>query len=412
MNAICLLVDRLHAGYVGAYGNTWIETPAIDQLACESFLFDHMLIDSPNLDSLYRSYWQGRHALCGVATPNGPPSGPMSGPTLAGLLGSAGVDTTLLTDEPAISGSDLIGQFNELLDLGTPEVTEPASSLEQTHLAGCFTQIINWLDNVPRKPFLLWCHLAGLSGPWDAPLEFRRSYTEPDDPPPRESAETPELMLEPDYDPDLLLPITQAYAGQVSLLDTCLGALLEFLAGGNLLDDTLLMLVSARGYPLGEHRRVGICDNALYGELAHVPMMIRMPDSLGAAARSQALVEPGDIWATLLEWWKLEGHSSPTGRNLLPLVRDEVESVRDRLCLTGADGQRAIRTPAWYLRETTEPLLFAKPDDRWEANDVATRCHQVVDDLRAALSQFDEHLQADRIAELPPLDGILLSGLE
>ncbi len=402
MNAICLIVDRLHAGYVGAYGNTWIETPSIDQLACESFLFDHMLIDSPDLDSLYRSYWRGRHALCDSR----------EGPDLLRLLGTAGVDTTLLTDEPAISGGDLIGQFNELLDLGMPEATEPASSVEQTHLAGCFTQIINWLDNIPRKPFLLWCHLAGMSGPWDAPLEFRHNYVEPDDPPPSQSAEASELMLEPDYDPDLLLPITQAYAGQVSLLDTCLGALLEFLASGNLLDDTLLMLVSPRGYPLGEHRRVGTCDNALFGELAHVPAMIRLPDSLGAAARSQALVEPADIWTTLLDWWKLEGHPSPTGRSLLPVVRDEVDSLRDRLCLRGPDGQRAIRTPAWYLRETTEPLLFAKPDDRWEANDVATRCHQVVDDLREAQSQFDEHLQSDRIAELPPLDEILLSGLE
>ena len=27
MNAICLVVDRLHAGYLGAYGNAWIDTP-------------------------------------------------------------------------------------------------------------------------------------------------------------------------------------------------------------------------------------------------------------------------------------------------------------------------------------------------------------------------------------------------
>ena len=40
MNAICLVIDRLHAGYVGAYGNTWIETPAMNRLASQSFLLD------------------------------------------------------------------------------------------------------------------------------------------------------------------------------------------------------------------------------------------------------------------------------------------------------------------------------------------------------------------------------------
>ena len=59
----CLVIDRLQHGFLGAYGNTWIETPAFDRLAAESFVFDQMLIDSPQLGSLYRSFWQGRHAL-------------------------------------------------------------------------------------------------------------------------------------------------------------------------------------------------------------------------------------------------------------------------------------------------------------------------------------------------------------
>ncbi len=403
MNAICLVVDRLHAGHVGAYGNTWIETPAMDQLACEAFLFDQMLIDSPELETLYRSYWQGHHALCRQAP---------GGPTLAGLLGEAGVDTTLLTDEPAVAGSYLAKSFDELVDIDAPRPPELAPNVERTHLAGCFARIIDWLDNVPRESFLLWCHLAGMSGPWDAPYEFRDRYAEPGEPPPPESAAAPEQVLEQDYDPDALLGISQAYAGQVSLLDTCIGAFGEFLDGSQLLDETLLLLVSARGFPLGEHRRVGACDNALFGELVHVPLMIRLPDSLGAAGRSQALVEPADIWATLFEWWAFDGSASPTGRSLLPLIREETESVRDRLCLAGASGQRAIRTPAWYLRTSDQPELFVKPDDRWEVNNVSTRCLDVVDGLREALAQFEEHLEAGRIAELPLLDEVLLSGLE
>ena len=78
MNALCLVFDRLHAGYLGAYGNTWIETPALDRLASRSLVFDRALVDSPQLERLYRSYWQGQHALC--------PATEESRPGLAALL--------------------------------------------------------------------------------------------------------------------------------------------------------------------------------------------------------------------------------------------------------------------------------------------------------------------------------------
>ena len=37
------------------------------------------------------------------------------------------------------------------------------------------------------------------------------------------------------------------------------------------------MLISPRGFPLGEHWRVGPCDDALFGELVHVPWMMQFP---------------------------------------------------------------------------------------------------------------------------------------
>ena len=78
VNAICLVIDRLHRGFLGAYGNTWIETPAFDRLAAESFVFDQMLVDSPRLGPLYRSFWQGWHALAPAGRRIGPRCRPCS----------------------------------------------------------------------------------------------------------------------------------------------------------------------------------------------------------------------------------------------------------------------------------------------------------------------------------------------
>jgi len=403
MNAICLVIDRLHAGYLGAYGSSWIETPELDRLAAESFLLDQAVIDTPNLETLYRSFWQGQHALA--------PAQPEDRPTLMGLLSDAGVQSTLLTDEQRVAAHPLAWHFDELLQIDPPWQPRVADLIDETHLARCFAQSVDWLHNA-HGPFLLWCHLGALGTSWDAPTDYRRAYWEPGDPEPSSSAEVPDRFLPEDFDPDEVWAVAQVYAGQVSLLDACIGALLEFLHSSPVGSETLLVLTSARGFPLGEHRRIGPCDEALYGELVHVPWLMRFPDKWGAAVRSAALVEPSDLWATLLDWWRVaQSPPSPTAFSLLPLVREDVLSLRDRVC-AGEGRERAIRTPAWFLRATEKPGLFAKPDDRWEVNDVSVRCPEVVETLLATLDQYERMLPAGCLADLPPLNDVLLCGLE
>ncbi|MEN6450018.1 MAG: sulfatase-like hydrolase/transferase [Thermoguttaceae bacterium] len=403
MNAVCLVIDRLHAGYVGAYGNTWIETPALDRLASESLVLDQAIIDSPDLERLYRSCWQGWHAL-------GRQSPPASRPSLAALLRESGVATTLLTDDPQVARHPLAADFAELVEIDPPWQPETASDVEQTHFGRCFVEMIERIQ-AARGPFLLWCHLAGLGTTWDAPLSFREAYQEQGDPPPPDSADVPDRLLTPDADPDELLGITQAYAGQVTLLDTCLGAFRDFLdslPGG---EETLLVLCSARGFPLGEHGRIGACGDDLFGEVLQTPSMIRWPDGAGAAVRNSALVQPADLWATLLDWWAIgDRPHSATAAGLHRLTQWPTELQRDRVCAAGASG-RAIRTPAWFLREGDEPQLYAKPDDRWEVNNVVSLCPEVVERLREALSRFEAILPDGAAADLPPLDEVLIHGL-
>jgi arylsulfatase A-like enzyme len=219
-------------------------------------------------------------------------------------------------------------------------------------------------------------------------------------------------MLPPNFDADELQGINQAYAGQVLLLDTCLGALLEDLDETGLATQSLLAMLSPRGFPLGEHGRIGPCDDALYGPLVHVPWMIRFPDGLGAGVRTQSLVEPADLWATLLDWHAVPGRpESPSGRSLLDTVRDERTPVHDRLYIVGQPPEQAIRTPAWYLRMAAEPALYAKPDDRWEMNNVVDRCRDVVELLQQTAQRYREALVAGRTADLAPLEDVLMRGM-
>jgi arylsulfatase A-like enzyme len=396
MNAICLILDRLHAGYVGAYGNTWIETPELDRLASQSFLFDQCLVDSPQLGALYRSYWQGWPAMLGE------PPGDRG--AILGPLRERGIRTVLLTDETQVASHPLAEHFDELVGIDLPRTAKLARTMDRTHLARCFAQLIDVLHSSAR-PFFLWAHLTALGALWDAPLALRERYVEEDDPQPHQSVEVPCRLLPKDYHPDDLLGVTQAYAGQVSLLDACLGALLEFLEERSLGSSTLLALMSARGFPLGEQGRIGPCDDALYGPLVHVPFMLRWPDGRGAGVRTQSLVEPSDLWATLADYYQLADlPASPSGRSLLPLVADESLALRDRVCIAGPASERAIRTPAWYLREAAAAELYAKPDDRWEVNNVTDRCLEIAESLQAALRDYPQALRDGRARDLPPLE--------
>jgi arylsulfatase A-like enzyme len=404
VNAICLVIDRLHTGFLGAYGNTWIETPAFDRLAAESFIFDQVLVDSTQLGPLYRSLWQGWHALAPAVE---------NRPTLPAMLREAGVNSTLMTDERTVIEHPLAIDFDDCIQIDPPWQSQMAAegAYEETHLARCFLQIIDWVQTA-KRPFFLWCHLGSLGTTWDAPLECRERYWDESDPPLLATADVPDRMLKAGFDPDELLVYTQAYAGQIALLDTCLGGFLEVLEDHPAAHKTMLALTAARGFPLGEHLRLGPCDEALHGELVHVPLLLRFPDHLGAMGHSQALVEPSDLWSTWLDRWRITGPPSPTGSSLMPLVREETVAARERLVVAGPGQERAIRTPAWYLRKREPPELYAKPDDLWEVNDVAVRCQEVVDCLLDAADQFEQAIYSGTVADLPPLSDVLVEGFE
>ncbi|MGD9127105.1 MAG: sulfatase-like hydrolase/transferase [Planctomycetia bacterium] len=388
MNILVLVLDRLHAGYLGAYGNAWVETPALDRLAAESFVFDQALSFSPELASYYRAVWQGRDPLDAQEKETAAGGGHCVKP-LVDRFEACGLETKLLADDPAIAAlPTALGDHQDVADVENGDLLPRlcghlCESADQTHLATCFTRLISTLTTL-RKPFGFWCHLSSLGKIWDAPLPYRARYAEEGDPEPSESDEPVATILPPDFDPDELLVTTWSYAANVAVLDECIGALMEYLDESGLARETALVLTSSRSYPLGEHRRVGDVEPACHEELVHVPLLIRMPDGTGAAGRSSGLVTPLDLFATLSELAGMNSEENLVGESLLPIVRHEKESTeRDRVLLGLPGGELAIRTTYWHMRLTDPPELYVKPDDRWEANNVADRLPEEVEALRA-----------------------------
>jgi arylsulfatase A-like enzyme len=402
---ICLIVDRLQAAQVGAYGNTWVHTPQFDRLAAESLVFDRALADTFDLDRLYRGLWQARLAIW-------PDDSAASAPSLPALAASAGMETVLLTDEKAIGALAAAAGFENRTLLAAHEPDQLADEIEATGAAQ-FVGAAGELLGTLKRPFFFWLHARGLGGPWDAPYELRQQYADEEDPTPPDFVTPPCQRLSADYDPDELLGIAHAYAGQVSLWDTCLGALVDEFRASPAAADTLLVVLSPRGYPLGEHLGVGPIDHALFNEHVQIPWLLRFPDGLGSLARSHALVVPADLPRTLADWLGWPQDSFPAAsHSLLPLVRLQARSVRECVILRGGTHDWAVRTPAWHLRasgadETRRVELYSKPSDRFEVNDIADRAPDIVAGLVDVLAKA----QAAPTIEPAGLDPQLLEEL-
>jgi arylsulfatase A-like enzyme len=255
-------------------------------------------------------------------------------------------------------------------------------------------QLAAWPESA--QPQLLWIHAASLNQSWDAPLELRAQYSDEDDPPPSPTVTPPEQRLSANHDPDALLSLAHAYAGQVAVIDRGLDQLLAAIDALPGREELILALTSPRGYPLGEHGRVGRCDDALYSELLNVPLLLKLPGGEGALLRTQELIQPPDLYATLLEFISSKNEPTEATRSLLRLVRDD-NYRRRQLALASGPEQRVIRTAAWHLRVWTSEEgelyeLFTKPDDRWDFNDVASRCADIIQQLLAQAEATDAAL--------------------
>lgn len=252
MNVIVIACNGLHLGFLGPYGNSWIETPHLDRLASEAIVFDHHFPENLTTLPTRRSWWTGRY---GFADPDqGWTPLRCDEPILPDLLWNRGVRTALISDVPFLreAGQGFGRGFDEVVwvrgsgydpyipaddprardvrlddepGLRLPPDSEPDTvelwtrrwaqflrnravlrSREEagTGAARCVDEAIGWLDRRgPRpEPFLLWLDVFSPHGPWDPPAEFRDLYaaTAPDE---FETDEEGDLAEDPEEDADL-----------------------------------------------------------------------------------------------------------------------------------------------------------------------------------------------------------------
>ncbi len=233
MNVIVVVCNSVHLGFLGPYGNGWIETPNLDRLAAEGVVFDHHYPENLTTIPTRRSWWTGKY---GFADPEQGWTPLRSDERiLPDHLWDHGVRTAFVSDVPMLRDAgygfgrgfdDVIwvrgSGYDPLVPPGDPRAgkvrikNEPGLRLpdeddpdfdlwktrweqflrnravlgsntraEDTGAARTVRAAVDWLERRggERDPFLLWVDMFSPHGPWDPPEPYRDQYAaeEPDE---------------------------------------------------------------------------------------------------------------------------------------------------------------------------------------------------------------------------------------
>ncbi|MDR2642362.1 MAG: hypothetical protein LBC74_06170 [Planctomycetaceae bacterium] len=349
-NLICISIDGLHNGMIGAYGNSWIQTPAFDSLAVQATVFDRYYAVSSilgdNFDLLWRNSWLDQ--FC-----------------------QNGGNTILVTDD-----SDIFNHANAYFKrkyMIEPSANKIAEYADETNFFKIFATIIDLASELRNdnsdQQYCLWAHLRGFRGCWDFPLAYRERHRDVEDPLPYDGFVVP--MFD-EFDPDQLQSVMEAYSGGMSLLDDVLAGLLESIESGEVGGQTALTIFGTRGFSLGEHKRIG-ANYELFGENIHLPLFVHLPDNTGATVRVSELLNPDDLADFFISVTKNQFNNS----KIVQLIKENKINQNEFLRINGKGNETVLVTPNWFIRRIGEQInIYVKPDDRWEVNDVSNRLNE------------------------------------
>lgn len=340
MKVILIVANGINCHWLGPYGNEWVLTPTFDRLASESIVFDRHFANQPGSTK---------------------------------LLNACFPQIVFVDDRKSSPGDAPIGA--QVFRTNPEASSDPRADL----LAAIDKALLVTAD-------LLYIETDRLVPPWDFDFETYQQYAassggfvEDRDADSEEPLDSPTPGPVNARDLALWHRLHNSFAAAVTSFDAELQAILDLFRSRGLDRSATWILNSGHGWPLGEHGIIGPSGSRAHVELVHLPLIIRLPEGREAMRRVSAFTQTSDLQLTLRELLTLnhEGHS------VLSLITDHSRTIHE-VCRIGP----SIRTNEWaFLAADGDqlPRLYLKPDDIWEANDLAARYPDECDRLAALL---------------------------
>ena len=332
---LILMTDQLRPDALGAYGNPYVQTPALDAIAAESVIFDRAVTPSPVCVPARLSLLSGQYANR-HGNSNNNPGLSYSGRGFYSMLTEAGFDSccvgkmhhvwdrygslgfsrrdtqeemshpkddyTKYIEENYPYVFDYNGQRSEMYYV--PQVSQLPAEAHPTQWIGDRT--VEFIENCdPEKPVFLMSSFIHPHPPFCPPAPWNKLYRSDELPAPFVPDDTRELkpLLHKTFDADRLgisdldaLKLKNFYYACVSFVDYQISRITDALRRRGRYDDTAILFISDHGECLGDYRNMG--KRTMLSSASAIPFMLRVP-GMPAGRRSDP-VSLVDVAPTLL----------------------------------------------------------------------------------------------------------------
>lgn len=182
------------------------------------------------------------------------------------------------------------------------------------------------------EPWFCWVSFAGPHEPWDTPAPYDKLH-DPAHAPPAipayEDVKGFQGLLKERFrnfngrlQPARVAALRASYAGNVTLIDDCIGSILETVRSRAEYDRTLIVFTSDHGEMNGDHGLV--YKSNFLASAVDVPLIVRAPGSAASCRRPDALVELMDVGATILDYAGCPPLTGSAALSLRPVLDGQV----------------------------------------------------------------------------------------
>lgn len=310
--------------HAGAYGTSWVKTPAFDRIAKEGLLFKHAYTPVAKCAPSRAIVLTGRHAWQNEEAGNHMAFFPAKLKSWPEVLVEKGwhMGITGKGWGPGIA-NDAEGRPRRITgrEFNQHKAPPPATGMGNNDYAANFSA---FLDAAPEGA--PWCFWYGCTEPHRG-YEFQSGVK-------KGGKKLSDIGAVPAYwpDDDIVRHDMLDYAFEVEHADSHLARIIAELEKRSLLDKTLIIVTADHGMPFPR------CKGYAYEDSNHVPLAIRFPGGVKNPGRViDDFVDFTDIAATMLDYAGIaeqdSGMMPVTGRSWRPIL----ESDRSGQVIAGRD---------------------------------------------------------------------------
>ncbi|HEX6882957.1 MAG TPA: sulfatase [Planctomycetota bacterium] len=332
---VAILLDACRADVLSCYGGRPGLTPQLDRIAAEGARFERAhAVASYTMASVssmlserftweHGTYWES-HRL------------PETFRTWPECFRDQGYRTVALVH--SLNGSSRVGferGFEEMIEVYR-ERSRPGR--EVVYGEEVLPPLARVLAADDERPLFLWLHLIEPHRPYDPPAPWRGSLTADAEPGLDGGVLTARRIKNRELVPSAaeMARMKAHYEENLAYADAVVGDVRRALEAAGLFDEAVVCVFSDHGEAFLEHdgkSEAGIGHGATtYQEMLRVPLLIRLPSRLEAAARRPDTLASGlDILPTLGDLVGVRGPAGGQGRSLVPALADPGFRAREDL---------------------------------------------------------------------------------